>query len=133
MTVKIWPGYTLQCDFPGCDADPLSGSDFAALGDLDSVLDSARDGEWLITDDGGHWCRDHVVGDEFAESFDGEEVDTRRGMEPTLENQFILAMRNVTRHIDRLVERAIWNIDGDRQARIDRSTLGKALGSRYLW
>jgi hypothetical protein len=48
--------YTVVCD--GCGVDSNEVSDYSCWSDPQSALETARDIDWLLTDDGTHWCSD---------------------------------------------------------------------------
>lgn len=56
MTIKSEPFYWLECD--DCGVKSTEDSDYVAWQSPDQAVDNAADSDWLITDDGKHYCYD---------------------------------------------------------------------------
>lgn len=53
--------YRVVCDEPGCEVSAQDGNhyDYYAWVDPEQAEDDALDGDWLVTEDGKHYCTDH--------------------------------------------------------------------------
>jgi hypothetical protein len=57
------------CDAPECGESPQDYGDFYAWADDGQAEDEATEAEWLITEDGKHYCPAHIVYDEEKGEF----------------------------------------------------------------
>lgn len=71
MTLKSKPYYWVDCDRCGQTCDY---GDYSAMYDESQAVEGARDNEWLVTDDGHHYCDDCTTYD--------EETDERINLPP---------------------------------------------------
>lgn len=58
--------YSIGCDYPGCNADVLEGSDYSAYSDADGAAEYLDDADWREID-GKHYCHKHWVFPEDAD------------------------------------------------------------------
>jgi len=58
--------YRVVCDGPDCTASAQDYGDFYAWLDDDAAEQEARDGDWLVTEDGKHLCPKHQPDDDVA-------------------------------------------------------------------
>lgn len=89
MSVREVPGYTIQCDWIGCDMTADEGGDYAFWGEIESAWMVADDSdgwkghakhEWYCNAHPAAWSSDHEDGDPYpAPPFllihDGDSVD----------------------------------------------------------
>ena len=60
MSLHAIPCWQVRCDWPGCKASPADESEYSGWGDQSVATDEARDGDWVVSDDGAlHYCPDH--------------------------------------------------------------------------
>jgi hypothetical protein len=62
MSVEAVVMYRLRCDT--CNLDSCADTDYWCWAEDSQAIDMARESEWLITDDGEHYCPDCVTWDE---------------------------------------------------------------------
>lgn len=61
MSIEQAPYYWLRCDHEDCTAKSTQGSEFTAWADINGAIEDAEAGDWLVTDDGKHYCEEHAV------------------------------------------------------------------------
>ncbi len=52
--------YRVVCDGPDCTASPQDDTDYAGWANATDAVDQCGD-DWLITEDGKHYCLDHMT------------------------------------------------------------------------
>lgn len=59
MSIKTVPMYRVVCD--GCGTSAQDEGDYFAWADADQAESEAESSEWLVGDNGRHWCTGCIV------------------------------------------------------------------------
>jgi hypothetical protein len=62
VSVETVTMYRVRCD--RCNADSCAGEEYVAWAEDSQAVDVARESDWLITDDGHHYCENCYEWDE---------------------------------------------------------------------
>lgn len=65
--LKSEPFYWLVCDYPDCNLRSTENGEYAAWQDEDMAVEEAQNSDWLITDDGKHYCEAHSTYNEAGD------------------------------------------------------------------
>ena len=60
MAINSAPFWWLTCDHPGCTERAPNPEYVSAWATVEQALDGGYNDDWLITDDGEHYCPRHV-------------------------------------------------------------------------
>jgi hypothetical protein len=59
LMLESRPFWTVRCD--RCNANAFETDDITAYSDAKSAVEVLRDSDWLLTEDGKHYCEDCTV------------------------------------------------------------------------
>jgi len=107
MSIHESVGYSLHCDFPGCDFETRDISDeFSSWTDIDYAIEEWREADGYHGDEGSY-CRTHTL---YEADEDGER-DSVRPMPYTMDSLFLLAERRIAARINNLADIASFQVD----------------------
>lgn len=72
MSTKSAPYYWLECDHEGCGVKSTENGEFTAWSDESGAVEEATGSDWLVTDDGEHYCSKHGYGTENDPQYEEE-------------------------------------------------------------